>query len=68
MEPQGARGMQRTTGMWVNEAQRERIFEMIGTHTVTYHRVRNARLEFQRRVAMGVLLGGALLWVVVRVA
>ncbi|MCC6316825.1 MAG: hypothetical protein IT361_03960 [Gemmatimonadaceae bacterium] len=60
--------MQRTTGMWVNEAQRERIFEMIGTHTVTYHRVRNARLEFQRRVAMGVLLGGALLWVVVRVA
>ena len=53
--------------MWVNEAQRERIFEMIGTHTVTYHRVRNARAEHQRRVAIGVLLSLALLWAVARV-
>ena len=51
--------------MWVNDAQRDRIFEMIGTHSVTYHRVRNARLEFQRRVTVGVLLGAGLLWVLV---
>ena len=48
--------------MWVNEAQRERIFEMIGTHSVTYHRVRNARGEHQRRVVIGVLFSLAVLW------
>lgn len=62
----GARSVQTERGMWVNEEQRERIFEMIGTHSVTYHRVRNARLELQRRVAIGILLGAALLLVVAR--
>lgn len=66
MKPR-ARSLQENRAMWVNEAQRERIFEMIGTHTVTYHRVRNARAEHQRRVAIGVLLSLALLWAVARV-
>jgi hypothetical protein len=52
--------------MWVNDAQRDRIFEMIGTHSVTHHRVRNARAELQRRVAIGVLLGAAVLWLLFR--
>ncbi len=58
-----ARSLPEQSGMWVNEAQRERIFEMIGTHSVTYHRVRNARLEHQRRLAIAVLVGAALVWV-----
>ena len=63
----GARSLHENRAMWVNEAQRERIFEMIGTHSVTYLRVRNARAEHQRRLAIGVLLGLALLWAVVQV-
>lgn len=65
MRKPGARSVQSTMAMWVNDAQRDRIFEMIGTHSVTYHRVRNARLEFQRRVTVGVLLGAGLLWVLI---
>ena len=55
--------------MWADDNQRERIFEMVGTRSVTYHRLCNARLEQQRRaialafVAAGVtwLLAGVLL-------
>lgn len=50
--------------MWVNDAQRNRIFEMIGTHTVTYHRVRNAKLEAQRRALITGLLLAAIAWAV----
>lgn len=57
--------VQQESGMWVNEAQRERIFEMVGTHSVTHHRVRNARLEHQRRAVMAALVGAALLWAIV---
>lgn len=57
-----AQRVQYSEGMWVDEAQRERIFEMIGTHSVTYHRVRNARLEHQRRVTVSLLVGAGILW------
>ncbi|MGQ0647356.1 MAG: hypothetical protein ACT4P7_07270 [Gemmatimonadaceae bacterium] len=57
--------MHEENAMWVNDAQRDRIFEMIGTNTVTHHRVRNARTEHQRRVAIAVLLGAGVLWTIV---
>lgn len=34
--------------MWVNNEQRDRIFEMIGTHRAASHPVPSARLEHQR--------------------
>lgn len=34
--------------MWVNNEQRDRIFEMIGTHSAAHHPVPSARLEHQR--------------------
>lgn len=58
-----ARSLRQQDGMWVNEAQRERIFEMIGTDTVTYHRVRNAKHEQQRRLMIALLVGAAAVWV-----
>jgi hypothetical protein len=54
--------MRSEDGMWVNDAQRERIFEMIGSHSVTYHRVRNARTEHQRRVLIALLVAAAAVW------
>jgi hypothetical protein len=36
------------TGMWVNNEQRDRIFEMIGTHSAAPNPVPSARLEHQR--------------------
>jgi hypothetical protein len=48
--------------MWANDAQRDRIFEMIGTHTVTFHRVRNARLEQRRQAVVLALLSAAIIW------
>ena len=58
--------MHEQSGMWADDAQRERIFEMIGVHSVTHHRVRNARVEHQRRVAVAILLGSAVLWLIVQ--
>lgn len=52
--------------MWVNDAQRDRIFEMIGTGSVTHHRVRNARAEHLRHVAVALILGTAVLWALLR--
>jgi hypothetical protein len=52
--------------MWADDAQRQRIFDMIGTHSVTYHRVRNARLEHQRRVTVALLLAAAVLWTIIQ--
>jgi hypothetical protein len=51
--------------MWADNSQRDRIFEMIGCHTVTYHRVRNARLESQRRALILALVGVAITWIAV---
>lgn len=51
--------------MWVNDAQRDRIFEMIGTHSVTYHRVRNARNEHIRHMAIALIVGAAVFWALI---
>jgi len=40
--------------MWVNNEQRDRIFQMIGTQGVSHRRVPAARLEQQR--------AGILIW------
>jgi hypothetical protein len=48
--------------MWANDAQRDRIFEMIGTHTVTFHRVRNARREHRLQMMVAALVIAALVW------
>lgn len=45
------------TDMWVNNEQRDRIFEMIGTHSVTHHPARNARQEHQHTVVAACLVG-----------
>ncbi len=58
----GARRMQEQSGMWADDSQRDRIFEMIGCHSVTYHRVRNARVEHQRRLVILGLVAVALTW------
>lgn len=63
---QGARRVREHSGMWADDAQRQRIFDMIGTHSVTYHRVRNARLEHQRRVTVALLLAAAVLWTIIQ--
>lgn len=42
--------------MWVNNEQRDRIFEMIGTHRVSPRRVPAAKLE-QQRVTLLIWLG-----------
>lgn len=36
---------------------------MIGCHTVTYHRVRNARVEHQRRAMILALVAAAIAWI-----
>ena len=59
----GARGMQGEVGMWADNSQRDRIFEMIGCHSVTYHRVRNARAEHQRRAMIVGLVAAAIAWI-----
>lgn len=61
----GAQGMQGRMGMWADNSQRDRIFEMIGCHSVTYHRVRNARLEQQRRTMILVLVTAAIAWIAI---
>lgn len=48
--------------MWADDSQRDRIFEMIGTHSVTYHRVRNARVEHHRRLVILGLVALAVVW------
>lgn len=49
--------------MWVNNEQRDRIFEMIGTHSVTYHPAHNARLEHQRVVLFACLVVVIAVWI-----
>lgn len=61
----GARGMQEQVGMWADNSQRDRIFEMIGCHSVTYHRVRNARVEQQRRTMILLLVTAAIAWIAI---
>ena len=61
----GARGMQGSMGMWADNSQRDRIFEMIGCHSVTYHRVRNARVEQQRRTMILLLVAAAIAWIAI---
>jgi hypothetical protein len=58
-----ARVMQGHVGMWADNSQRDRIFEMIGCHSVTFHRVRNARSEHHRRNLILVLVSAALAWI-----
>ena len=55
------------TGMWVDNAQRDRIFEMIGTHSVTHHPAHNGRLEHQRTVLAAFVVGAVGLWIVLLV-
>lgn len=38
--------------MWVNNEQRDRIFEMIGAHSATNHPVRSARLDQEREALL----------------
>ena len=49
--------------MWVDNAQRDRIFEMIGTHSATHHPAHSSRLEHQRTVLAAVVVGGVGLWI-----
>lgn len=60
-----ARTLRDRDGMWVDEAQRERIFEMVGTRSVTFHRVRNARAEQHRRLVIAGLLAAAAVWMAI---
>jgi hypothetical protein len=38
--------------MWVNNEQRDRIFEMIGARSATNHPVRSARIEQEREALL----------------
>jgi hypothetical protein len=60
--------LQAGRSMWADNAQRDRIFEMIGTDTIRLLRVRNARLEHQRHLAAAVLLAAAGVWIAVALA
>jgi hypothetical protein len=51
--------------MWADNAQRDRIFEMIGTDSVRFHVVRNARLDLQRRLVSVLLIAAAGAWIVI---
>ena len=59
-----AQVMREQSGMWADDSQRDRIFEMIGCHSVTLHRVRNARAEHQRRILILVLVAAAVTWAI----
>jgi hypothetical protein len=52
-----AQTMHAQADMWVNNEQRERIFEMIGTHSVTHHPARDARVEHRHTVVAACLVG-----------
>ena len=53
--------------MWADDSQRDRALDMIGRQAITYHGVRNARLELQRRiVAALVVVAAGVSWVVFR--
>ncbi len=49
--------------MWVDNAQRDRIFEMIGTHSATHHPAHSSRLDHQWTVLAAIVVGGAGLWI-----
>ena len=59
-----ARTMRDGHGMWADNAQRERIFEMIGTQTGTLHRAPGARADHPWPALVAAAAGILAVWLV----